>query len=323
MNKNRYDSKTPRLLISAGTGWSATTPLLYTLAIANRYCHPSYWKESEYLLSIDGPAHQKYLDKYKEENSTAEEERIRNEGAAISWNKHPDISVHSKYITLSKQDKINWMTPPFTIQKYCHFYRNHWLGLQENSKYQAVADFSNANFALPEEKVKKFKPFLNEWFDTKVIMIFRDPVRRIFSEFQSRYYRRHFGRVYPNAMTYLSNYLDRSIPEDCEYIKHYKKWKKYFPTHPIVMEEFWDGETENLSNFLDFNIKDIYPNCYWPECGNAAPKYDGLSDQYLSDRENMTPQFYKKIKDKLLPEYEAWYDEFGSLPKTWGKHIYL
>ena len=330
MSKNRYSSKTPSLLISAGTGWSATTPLMGTLTIANEYCHPGYWKESEYLSSIDGPPHQEFLEKYKREVSRAKDAPVGNHKELIDWNKRRIVSVHSPFIKLTKEEKINWMSPPFTIQKYCHFYRNHWLELQNSSNYKAVADFSNINFSLPEEKIKKIKPFLDEWFDTKVIMVFRDPVRRIFSEYQSRYYVQHFGRVYPNAMSYLTADLDKGTCSEsptgnsgAEYIQHYRKWKKYFPIHAVVMEEFWDGNTKPLSNFLDYEIKDLHPNCYWPEMGVNAPHIPGLRDQWSSDHEEMTPQFYAKTKKKLQSAYDEWIDEFGSLPETWGKHIYL
>ena len=209
MSKNRYSNKTPSLLIAAGTGWSATTPLMCTLAIENEYCHPGYWKESEYLRFIDGPPKQYYLDKYKKEISTPKIEQKTNNKYWVDCNKKVIVGVHSPFMKLTKEEKINWMTPPFTIQKYCHFYRNHWLELQNSSNYKAVADFSNSNFHLSEEQIKKFKPFLDEWFDTKISLIFRDPVRRVFSEFQTRYYRLHHGRVYPNAMKYLSVELDK------------------------------------------------------------------------------------------------------------------
>ena len=330
MSKNRYSNKTPSLLIAAGTGWSATTPLMCTLAIQNEYCHPGYWKESEYLRFIDGPPKQYYLDKYKKEISTPKIEEKTNNKYWVDCNKKVIVGVHSPFMKLTEEEKINWMTPPFTIQKYCHFYRNHWLELQNCSNYKAVADFSNSNFHLSEEKIKKFKPFLDEWFDTKVSLIFRDPVRRVFSEFQTRYYRLHHGRVYPNAMKYLTVELDKQIAcpdvrsfEDCEYVKHYRKWKKYFPTHATVMEEFWDGKTEPLSNFLDYEIKKVHPNCYWPEMGVNSPKIPGLRDQWHSERESMTPEFYAIIKEKLQFVYDEWEEEFGSLPKGWGEHIYL
>ena len=39
-------------MISAGTGWSATTPLWYTLQADNQYLHVGIAKEGEYLPII-------------------------------------------------------------------------------------------------------------------------------------------------------------------------------------------------------------------------------------------------------------------------------
>ena len=44
--------KKPVLLMNLGTGWSATTPFLYTLTIDQKYCHPGHVKENHYLRMI-------------------------------------------------------------------------------------------------------------------------------------------------------------------------------------------------------------------------------------------------------------------------------
>ena len=38
--------------MSAGTGWSATTPLWYTLQLDNKYLHTGYRKEGSYLKEL-------------------------------------------------------------------------------------------------------------------------------------------------------------------------------------------------------------------------------------------------------------------------------
>ena len=48
--------------------------------------------------------------------------------------------------------------------------------------YDGVTDFTNANQKLDPFFLRDIKPRLDEHFDIKVVMIFRDPARRLFSE---------------------------------------------------------------------------------------------------------------------------------------------
>ena len=42
----------PKFVIGTGVGWSATTPLWYTLQASNKFVHAGIEKEIEYLLNI-------------------------------------------------------------------------------------------------------------------------------------------------------------------------------------------------------------------------------------------------------------------------------
>ena len=42
----------PKFIMSSGTGWSASTPLWYTLQLDNHYMHSGLKKESEYIRKI-------------------------------------------------------------------------------------------------------------------------------------------------------------------------------------------------------------------------------------------------------------------------------
>ena len=51
----------PTFIICSGTGWSATTPLWYTLTLDNQYLHTGYKKEGGYLNNVDSTPAQRFL----------------------------------------------------------------------------------------------------------------------------------------------------------------------------------------------------------------------------------------------------------------------
>ena len=122
------------------------------------------------------------------------------------------------------------------------------------------------------------KPRLLEYFKVKVIMIFRDPFRRLWSVCNKgniRDFRRWVsGELEPNAM-----YADI-------YKRHRNVWGEE-NVHMIVMEELWEGKTQALSNFLDFPINTVHENVYYPERGTKAPHYEYLKDQWISDKHDL------------------------------------
>ena len=114
--------------------------------------------------------------------------------------------------------------------------------------------------------------------------------------------------------------------ETFNYIDFYRKFKQYVPTLQIVMEDFWEPskfkeQTSILSEFLNYPIKKIHENAFWPEAGENAPKYDFLKDQWGSVQEPLTKELYDYGREQLDPVYSQWEDEFGSLPSSWGHHI--
>ncbi|HAO15492.1 MAG TPA: hypothetical protein DDE71_08030, partial [Tenacibaculum sp.] len=147
----------PSFVISVGTGWSATTPLWYTLQVDNQFVHSGLEKESKYLDSILRP-----IKKY----NVIEKIRLRNKGF------HKDRLPQVKNdIFLTQEDIIAFTKPPFTLDKYITYYRRLWETLQENDcSYQGVSDFSNVNAWLPEKFCYEVVERLSEYFDVKVLL---------------------------------------------------------------------------------------------------------------------------------------------------------
>ena len=166
----------PKFIMSSGTGWSATTPLWNTLQLDNQYMHTGLKKESEYIRKLlQNPT----------ERFSGVVERIRKKSRWRSREEHKvrKEQTINKNLFLNQEDKDAFLKAPYTIEKYITYYKRLWESLQENNcSYQAVGDFSNANYSIPEEFCHELVGKLSEEFDVKVLMIVRDPIRRLWSE---------------------------------------------------------------------------------------------------------------------------------------------
>ena len=209
----------PTLLLNTGTGWSATTPMWLTLQRDNRYCHTGHKKEPLWLAQIHEPDNAFYrkdmLGKYVDENvqywgfdidDTGKwyRDRVYHDiqvyGIYPEWHDNPygelceDTRKWSSYQTqIGYTDKsyhytkeyLQWLFEyPMTIDKYIDYYTRHWHFVKD-AGYHAVGDFSNHNMSLPYSFYMKYKKKLTDAFNIKVLMEFRDPIRRLFSEMGS------------------------------------------------------------------------------------------------------------------------------------------
>ena len=150
-------------------------------------------------------------------------------------------------------------------------------------------------------------------------MIVRDPVRRLYSELSHIYQNsKSRQRKYPTSKDYFRSYLKKEkITLNSDYIRGFKSVNSTFSTMTIVSEELWGGKNnalQNLSKFLDFDIKNLYPNCYYPEMGTKAPRDPELKDQWSSDLEDLTEEDIQFGRKHLKKYYEDWYKCFGSMP---------
>ena len=300
----------PKLLFGTGIGWSATTPLYETLR-SHKIINSGISKEPETLdwIANRDPYTWKYKrsPKYNEYIRRKSESKLRNSKLLFSKDTTLDNFVEY-YKLLSKDDR------PY------------------------VCDFSNNNEKLNHRFIAEIAPTLKENFDVKVIMIFRDPVRRGYSETSSHYktnVKRNSGMVEQwdnrdprsrfewrfirqrfNSIDYWKDLLKKEEYNSSKfsYVQIYRKYAEHFPTLPIVMEDLWGGDIEPLENFLDCKINSLHNNCYYPEMGTKAPRYEGLEDQWMSDMQDLSEKDYAFGKNYTQWIYDEWHEEFNTRP---------
>jgi len=332
--------KKPVLLMNIGVGWAATTPFLYTLAIDQRYCHPGHAKENHYLRMIfEKDCH----------NSTTTRDFILSTSANESqwlfrgWQK--ELFEYNYHFMDDPNYIKNIWYQDVSIEKYIDYYLKHWEIVKND--FYAVADFSNHNFSLPywdngREMINKIK----EVFDLKVTVQFRDPIRRLYSELGTCFIDERTPYL-PNkakddkkrlGYEFLKNnqqneFFKISLDDmahksaNCQYVDLYNKWEWLVgPSNilPIIMEEFWDPalrkqQCERLSNFLDAPIQKVHENVYFPDKGADAPHYQGLIDQWTSDKETISEETIRYAMNYFRPCYNQWKVRFGTLPEAWNK----
>tara|TARA_B100001094_G_scaffold333384_1_gene411316 strand:- start:5757 stop:6668 length:912 start_codon:yes stop_codon:yes gene_type:complete len=299
--------KTP-LIIGAGKGWCATSPLHLTLQCATKCSHTGILKEDHLLYNIynkDAWGWREYW--YK---------RLVNDSMTPNW-KHP-YGYQSKYGFHNNLEEIEELfTRNPTLQTYIKYYKRHYQRVKHEYKY--VHDFSNSNALLPRNFLAKIAPVLKKHFDIKVLMIFRDPVRRLYSELSQKYQDSpNLQKSYNTSKDYWKSYLKKGkITQNSDYIWSFKSYNEFFSTISIVSEELWDGKNncqEKLAKFLDFDIKELWPNAYFPEMGTKAPHHEYLKDQWSSDLEDLTEEDLEFGRKYMKKYYDEWYDYFGSMP---------
>jgi len=285
-------------LLNAGIGWSATTPFYYTLALDNKYCHAGHQKENAYLkLLTSVPDHK--LERFL----AAKRKQVLPQDP---WVQMVDNSI-------ALDDDL--YAPPYSLERYVDYY----LKLYEKTKstYHAVADFSTANFKLPEDFLVELRDKLSPHFDIRVTFQFRDPISRYFSEIGTVKGRKNHRN---NFKKYLTT---KKIKEHAYYVQNIQKFERVFGKDrvmPIVMEEFWtEKNTERLSEFLQYPIHTIHENVYVPDRGSNAPHYEGLFDQWQSDSEDMSPDLYDWALQYLGFIYDDWENHYGAIPKYWKR----
>jgi len=295
------------LIIGAGTGWSATSPLHLTLQRSNKCAHVGLQKESHLLYHVYSDEAWKWRKPwYDFIMGNSENPHYKNE-----WH------LKDKYAFTENLDEIEELFTKPTLETYIKYYKRHYERIKHEYKY--VADFSNSNAMLPLHFLQKIAPELRKHFKIKVLIIFRDPVRRLYSELSSQYQcNKELQEKYPTSKDYWRSYLKKgNYSINCDYVKRIKYYKSVFSTTTIVSEDLWSGDLltlRKLSNFLQYDIKNLYPNCYYPEMGTKAPVIENLADQYKSDLEDLTDDDLNFGRKYLAKTYEDWYDMFGTTP---------
>ncbi len=260
----------PKLIIGAGIGWAATRSIMFSLPT----CNHGLCKEDHILREI-------------------------------YWRQCPEWKKTDKQLkdAVDRAEKYNYpidLYDNISLSKYIELYKNNAKG------YDAVTDFTNSNQTLPMNLLVEIKQRLEEHFDIKVIMIFRNPVRRLFSECCAWYNNKWVETEQPTAKDYFMEVLDTgSVTKSENYAYYFINWKiaGYNP-HPIIMEDLYTPESnalQELKDYLEVPV-DLYPTAYWPEKGVDAPIIEGLKCQ-KSDTETLSKEEYEYARKKLTHYY--------------------
>ena len=349
----------PTLLLSPGTGWSASTPHFYTLCWDNKYaCHghdkEHGWLRHLYRIETFTPKQRELYDT-KRRFFHRVVKGLGTDERRFDDRKIPALTYPNPDVPWSKEKEDYFFDIESTsIDKYIEYY----LELRETTKHKfaAVCDFSNSLTELPPEFLQSIAPKLKENFNIKVTFQFRDPIRRFFSMCNRFIYDQCYeiGKFWLISLTKepwrdmrtmetepmtATEFFINHVKDHCE--SGYLEWNVYYTdiinmyeeafgkenVLPIVMENHWghDGKgnpesLKRLSEFLDFPITKLHENVYTPDMGINAPKYKWLSDQWTSDREPLTQEIIDEVKPYFKCVYDAWLNKFGSIPKEWEQY---
>ena len=182
----------------------------------------------------------------------------------------------------------------------------HYIEYLKSLPGERVTDFSNSNAYLSEEFLEEIAPVLKKHFDVKCTIIYRDPVKQYYSMTV------HDHSLFQKTGTVIEYFRERlrtEIPPS--YVRTYRLYAKHFPTYPIVMENLWNHETQELSKlseFLNFPLKKLHPNVY-----HDGIHHERLQDQW-TDKEPLSALDYRIAHSKLAWMYKEWEEEFGDNP---------
>ena len=279
------DEMKPILHINAGVGWSATKPLCYTLDDVGYAVCPNRGKTTECNL-----LYYLYERQYK--------------------------PVHANFYwhTLHKHRGLDFVRKNTTLDWYIEYIKSHIV-----KTHKGVSDFSNSNTDLPLYFLKQIAPILEKEFDVRVTTIWRNPVRRSYSQ-MSAWYKEKWNdsyEKYPDSITYWRSQLDRPSHLLPDYVKVYNTWSSAFKkVYPVIMEEVWENPSD-LSKFIGHKIEKMHANVYYPERGTQRPEIQGLKDQWSSDLQDLTEEDLQYGRNKLDWIYRNYKHQFKRIPESW------
>jgi len=182
----------------------------------------------------------------------------------------------------------------------------HYIDYLNSLPGERVTDFSNSNAYLSEEFLEEIAPELKKHFDVKCTIIYRDPVKQYYSMTV------HDHSRFQKTGTVIEYFRERLRTENPpSYIRTYRLYAKHFPTYPIVMENLWNHETQELlklSEFLNYPLKKLHPNVY-----HDGILHERLQDQW-TDKVPLSTVDYRIAHAKLVWMYKEWEEEFGDNP---------
>ena len=299
--------------MNVGTSFSASSPLHYTLGWDNKYCHTGHTKEHQYLYisQVGKKAWQKRYSRRKAEK------RRREEIALGGFTMKPDVLTGKSPLIKNKfNEKIinNFYKGNYALNTYIAYYKELWKHVK--GEYAAVGDFSNQGFVLSEEYMESIRDKLLKAFDVKITMIFRDPIRRLFSCTSKTC--QHYSDMAP--LDYFKYRIVNEMDKNAYYHETYERFVRVWGEDRVcmlVMEEFWNDQSK-LSKFLDFPITKVHENCYYPDKGQNAPKYKYLMDQWCSNTIPLDKPRWEFAMEHMDWIYSGFAKTFGYIPDEWG-----
>ena len=274
-----------KLLLNIGHSHASTTSLYYTLACNHQYCHTGSTKENAYLW-------QTYL---WSRNNTKYMKMALDHYKIASTRYHTKIWKKPKHTDNIRKTFGYIFKRPFTIENYCSYYKNVYDIVKDD--YESVGDFSTALSGIGEKFLWKIKPILLKYFDVKITMTFRDPIRRFWSQHGN---------------------INADITSHDKYAENYQKYSNVFGkenVHYVIVEDLWSGETSGISRFLNYDIRHLAENVYWP-LSDTIRKTEWLKDQWMNEK-ILPNNAISEIRKKLDPLYLQYEQIIGRLPERW------
>ena len=271
------------LLLNFGTAYSATSPLWRTLQDDTKYLHTGHRKKTHWLWLL------------RNQDTNVERKFV--------LTPEPSAQVSSRqHIKFTKEEEDYFFSLPTSIEKYIQYYKRHWDYL--DGEFKSVGDFCNKMAVADEEYLCYLRDKLSEHFDVKITLVFRDPVRKIWSEARTEY-----SRMYNKK---------GGIRRSALYGEVYEKYARVFGEErvlPMVMERIWEDPSE-LSDFLGHPIPKMHRNAYYPERGINIKEFPEFWDQWRNEK---NPIDYDRLRREFDLCYQDYKRVFGDIPVEWGK----
>tara|TARA_Y100000310_G_scaffold341420_1_gene440505 strand:- start:1223 stop:1825 length:603 start_codon:yes stop_codon:yes gene_type:complete len=199
-------------------------------------------------------------------------------------------------------------------------------------------DFSNSNQALPEHFLQRIAPILQEEFNVTVTLIWRDPVRRSYSQLSDIYKQktkkpkpqwkihktsnlkkdlaerrkwREVSEKFPTSISYWKHCVENRDWHIADYAEIYKRWQCFDNVQHLIMEDLWscDSELRLLENLLDHPVGILHDNAY---CSA------GIAENHQqTDLEVLSEEDIAWGRDQMSWVYDNFKSCFGYIPHSW------
>jgi hypothetical protein len=286
----------PTLLICPGIPKTGTTTIAQHVNTSN-YFHYGFGKENYYLYllyhKLNNPIPPLKIDR----GMCGKKLHIN-----TRYNKFHEYIQDPFYQEYKSFTKYNNYFNDFSIENYTNFY----LELAEYTG-KDVMDFTQFNCYLPQEFLQECYNHLSKHFNLKILLCYRDPIKRLFSHITMDWNVFHSNR-FDNTKEIFYNELTQPFITTF-YTDTYTKFKTIFGDEnvlPIIYEKYFDSsndlERKKLFDFI-----------------NIPPQIIDLSRNYFKAdyRETLNQEDITFAKDKLKDAYTLWQQVIGELPNEW------